>query len=173
MHVCACLLLCIISMFSYPDLGFTMLLPSMGLYLSVFGATCLHGCLRPSCGLFGCNCLQDTSLWCWCAWCIPFSTPCGDVMLALLALCHPFGFLYFFEYFMLTYMFRHESVCRPYSNPMELWTSDPNLQLSILLASFPSIYFFACLLPYFLCLCMYTLEAMTLGVKAWPLRHKQ
>ena len=28
------------------------------------------------------------------------------------------------------YMFMHKSVCRPYSNPMELWTLDPNLHLS-------------------------------------------
>ena len=30
---------------------------------------------------------------------------------------------------MLGYMFTHESRCCPYSNPMELWTLDPNLQL--------------------------------------------
>ena len=30
----------------------------------------------------------------------------------------------------LAYMFMHESVCRPYSNPMKLWTFDPNLHLS-------------------------------------------
>ena len=28
---------------------------------------------------------------------------------------------------MLAYMFMHESVCRPYNNPMELWTLNPNL----------------------------------------------
>ena len=31
---------------------------------------------------------------------------------------------------MLAYMFKHESVCRSYSNPWELWTPDPNLHLS-------------------------------------------
>ena len=30
----------------------------------------------------------------------------------------------------LAYMFMHESMCRPYSNPMELWTLNPNLHLS-------------------------------------------
>ena len=29
----------------------------------------------------------------------------------------------------LAYMFTHESGCCPYSNPMELWTLDPNLHL--------------------------------------------
>ena len=110
MHVYACLLLCFISMFSYLDLGFAMLLSSIGLYLSIFGAICLHGCLRPSCGLFGCDCLRDTSPWCWCAWCIPFFTPCGDVMLALLALFHLFGFLCFFAYFH-AYLHVHAWVC--------------------------------------------------------------
>ena len=31
---------------------------------------------------------------------------------------------------MLAYMFMHESVCRPHSNLMELWTPNPNLNLS-------------------------------------------
>ena len=31
---------------------------------------------------------------------------------------------------MLAYMFMHESMCYPYSNPMELWTFDRNLHLS-------------------------------------------
>ena len=52
---------------------------------------------RATC-LFGCNCLWDISLWCWCAWYTPFSTPCDDVMLILLGLCLPFGFLCFFAF---------------------------------------------------------------------------
>ena len=32
----------------------------------------------------------------------------------------------------LTYMSMHEFVCRPYFNPMELWTLHPNLHLSSL-----------------------------------------
>ena len=31
---------------------------------------------------------------------------------------------------MLAYMFMHEPVCHPYSNPTELWTLDPNLNFS-------------------------------------------
>ena len=31
---------------------------------------------------------------------------------------------------MLAYMFMYKSVCRPYSNLMELWTPNPNLHLS-------------------------------------------
>ena len=31
---------------------------------------------------------------------------------------------------MLAYMFMHEFMCHPYSNPMELWTLNPNLHLS-------------------------------------------
>ena len=31
---------------------------------------------------------------------------------------------------MLVYMFMHEFVCHPHSNPMELWTPNPNLHLS-------------------------------------------
>ena len=30
----------------------------------------------------------------------------------------------------LAYMFMHGSMCRSYSNPMELWTLDPNLHFS-------------------------------------------
>ena len=29
----------------------------------------------------------------------------------------------------VAYMFMHESVCRSYSNPMEIWTLNPNLHL--------------------------------------------
>ena len=31
----------------------------------------------------------------------------------------------------LAYMFMHKFVCCPYFNPMELWTFDPNLHLSL------------------------------------------
>ena len=40
------------------------------------------------------------------------------------------AFFAFFPFCMLAYMFMHESVCHPYSNPMELRTLDPNLHLS-------------------------------------------
>ena len=48
----------------------------------------------------------------------PFFASCDVVMLALLALCHPFGFS--LHLCTLAYMFMHESMCRPYSNLMEL-----------------------------------------------------
>ena len=40
------------------------------------------------------------------------------------------AFFVFMHLCMLLYMFMHESMCRPYSNPIELWTLDPNLHLS-------------------------------------------
>ena len=95
----ACLLLCSISMFACLDLGFTMLCALVGLCLSDFEATCLRGCVHPSCGLFGCYHLWDTPPWCWCVCFTPFSTLCDVDILALLALCHPFGFLCFFASF--------------------------------------------------------------------------
>ena len=62
-----------------------------------FKATCLCGHICPSCGSFGCYHLCDTPPRCWCAWYTRFSAPCDVYMLALLALCHPFGFLCFFS----------------------------------------------------------------------------
>ena len=62
--------------------------PSVGLYLLAFGTTCPFGCIRPSCGLFGCNrLLVHISVMLVCSM-HAFSTPCDD-MLALLSLCHP------------------------------------------------------------------------------------
>ena len=40
------------------------------------------------------------------------------------------AFFDFMHLCMLLYMFMHESMCRPYSNPIELWTLDPNLHFS-------------------------------------------
>ena len=157
MHVYACLLLYFISMFACLNLGFAMLGALRGLVLTSFwGHLLVFGCIHPARGLFGCNHLREY---------IPVMLVCLlhalsplRAMLCLPCLLYATHLAFFasLHFCMLAYMFRHEFVCRPYSNPMELWTSDPNLQLSILLSSFPSIYFFACLLPYFLCLCMYT-----------------
>ena len=171
MHVCACLLLCFISMFACIDLGFAMLFPSVGLWLSVFGATCLRDCLCPSWNLFGCDRLWGTSLWCWCAWWTPFSSSCGNVMFALLALCHSFGFLYFFA-FLHTSLHVHAWVCVSFilqsngtmdiqSKPTFFLLGHPLLfdnmlfapvWLSLIvcaLACFPSRCFFVCLLACF------------------------
>ena len=48
-----------------------------------------------------------------------------------------------------------------------------HLFLACLYHDSPSMCFFACLLACFICLCMYTHGARTLGAKAQPLRHKQ
>ena len=107
MHVYAYLLLCLISMFACLDQGFIMLGTLHGLMLvGNWGHMLVCDCICSSCGLFGCDHLWDTSLSCWCAWYMPFSTSC-DVMLAL---CHLFGFLYFFAFLLLAYMFMHKSL---------------------------------------------------------------
>ena len=60
----------------------------------------------------------------------PFFALCDVLMLAFLAFCHSFGFFASLHLCTLAYMFMHKSVCHPYSNPMELWTLNPNLHLS-------------------------------------------
>ena len=92
----ACLLLCFISMFTCLNLGLAMLYALCGFkFVSIWGhlLAWLH---PPLLWLVGCDHLWNTSPWCWCAWYTPFSTSCNVVMLALLALCHPFSFLCFF-----------------------------------------------------------------------------
>ena len=84
----ACLLLCFLSMLASLDLGFAMVVSPIGLFLC--------GYIHPPRGLIRYNHSWDTPPWCWCAWYTPFFTPCNVDMLALLALCHPFGFLRFF-----------------------------------------------------------------------------
>ena len=94
------------------------------------GPLALCGCIHPSSGLFGCNHLWDTPLWCWCAWFTPFSTLCDVDILALLALCHPFGFLCIFAS-LHACLHVHAWVC--VSSILQsngTWTLDPNLHLS-------------------------------------------
>ena len=78
MSMFACLLLCFISMLASLDLGFAMLCAPHGL---------VHVWLHPSLLRF---------VWMLVCLVYTFSTPCIVDMLALLALRHPFGFLYFF-----------------------------------------------------------------------------
>ena len=98
----------------------------------------------------------------------------------------------------LAYMFMHEScllVCRPCFNTMKLWTSDPNLYLSLAETTFCLLscllHLYACLLythcalsmhlflsiAYLLfsclCLCMYMHGARTHGARAQSPRRKQ
>ena len=58
------------------------------LCLLAFGTTCLLGHIRPVVASLDVTICENVSPWCWFARCIPFSTPCDD-LLALLALCHP------------------------------------------------------------------------------------
>ena len=170
-------------------------MPFVGLCLAVFGATCLRGCIHPFLWFVGCNHLWDMSPWCWCAWYTPFSTLCDVVILALLALCHSFGFLCFCAS-LHTCLHVHAWVCASFVLQSH-WTMDTrskptfvllrhpfclttclfapvwHLLLACILACFPSICFFACLLACFFCHCMYMQEAWTFGARVWPPRHKQ
>ena len=113
MHMSSCLFLCFVPMLASLDLGFAM--------LCVSPKACLCGCIHPSLGLIRCSHLWDTPPWCWCAWFMPFSTLCDVYMLAFLAWCHHVWLsLLLLHLCTLTYMFMHESMCHPYSNPMEL-----------------------------------------------------
>ena len=95
----------------------------------------------------------------------PFSAP-HDAMLTILICATRWLSMHLYS---LAYMFMHEScllVCRPYFNTMKLWTSDPNLHLSLVGTTFylPScflvcMFIFAChvshrmlCLPYLSCL---------------------
>ena len=102
----ACLLLRFISMFFCLDLGFAMHCALRGLVLVDLWGHLLVWLHSPILWLVGCDRLWDTSPWCWCTWYTPFSTPCDDVILALLALCNPFGFLCFFA-FLHTFLHVH------------------------------------------------------------------
>ena len=142
--------------------------------------------------LFGCNHLGCTTMML-VASCIPFSlfALCDDMLTMLVCATRWLSM----HLNTLAYMFMHEScllVCRPCFNTMKLWTSDPNLHLSLidatfcllsclflclpslpclstlclfhtLFASFPSI---ACLLVSYLCLCMYTHGVRMHGARA-------
>ena len=159
----------------------------MGLCLSIFWANCLCGFIHPSCGLLDATTceihlrgvgLLDTHISPLCAMLICLSGLLSATRLAFFASLH---------FCTLAYMFMQESVFRPYSNLMELWTPDPNLHLSFedtifclikclfapvwhllltcLLACFPFTCFFACLLACFFCYCMYTHGAQTFGAR--------
>ena len=76
----------------------------------------------------------------------PFPTPC-DAMLIMLVCATRWLSLHLYT---LVYMSMHKScllVCHPYFNTMKLWTSDPNLHLSLVNTTFC---LFVCLLACFL-----------------------
>ena len=77
---------------------------------------------------------------------IPFSAPC-DAKLTMLVCATRWLSMYLY---MLAYMSMHEScllVCHPCFNTMKLWTSDPNLHLSLADTNFCS---FSCLFAFLL-----------------------
>ena len=103
---------------------------SVGLCLSVLGAICLRGCIHPSCGLLDVTTcethLRDVDV---------LDTHLSLLRKMLSCLPHllcatHLAFFASLHLCMLAYMFMHESVYLPYSNPIELWTLNPNLHLS-------------------------------------------
>ena len=115
-------------------------MPSVGLCLSVFGATCLCGCIHPFLWYVRCNHLWDISLWCWCAWYTPSSASCDVVMLALLALCHPFSFLCFFVS-LHTCLRVHAWVCASLVLHSH-WTMDTRSKSTFVLLRHPPFFFY-------------------------------
>ena len=67
---------------------------------------------------------------CWCAWFTP--SPLRALLICLPCLLCATHLAFFTSLHLCTFanMFMHESVFCPYSNPMELWTLNPNLHLS-------------------------------------------
>ena len=60
----------------------------------------------------------------------PFSTSCNDILIMFVCATYWLSM----HLYTLAHMSMHEScllVCRPYFNTMKLWTSDPNLHLSL------------------------------------------
>ena len=176
-----CSLLCFIFMFSYLDLGFSMLCALYGLVLVILRDHLLAWLHPPLLWLIGCDHLRDASPWCWCAWYTSFSTLCDVVMLALLALCHPLAFFASLHFCMLAYKFMYESV-QTYICPARhahfIWQHvclPPfgTFRQLVFLACFPSTCFFTCLLACFLCHCRYTCGAWTHGARVCLPRHKQ
>ena len=82
----------------------------------------------------------------------PFSAPCDDMLAMLVYATRGLSI----HLYTLAHMFMHEScllVCHPYFNTMKLWTSDPNLHLSLANTTFclfscSFVFFLVCLLAY-------------------------
>ena len=85
--------------------------------------------------LFGCNHLGCITILVASCTPFPFVTPCDDMLTMLVCATRWLSM----HLYMLIYMSMHEScllVCRPYFNTMKLWTSDPNLHLSLVDTTF-------------------------------------
>ena len=117
----------------------------------------------------------------------PFSAPRDD-MLAMLA-CTTFWLS--MHLYTPAYMSMHEScllMCRPCFNTMKLWTSDPNLHLSLantalvcLLSCFVSLFahilvsmfamsiMFICFMPLYYAICIFFFHSLFAGSLSLPL----
>ena len=169
-------------------------MPSVGLCLSIFGATCLCGSIHPLMVCWMWPLVRHTSV---VLVCLMHTLSLLHAMLLCLPCLLCVTCLAFFaslHFCTLAYMFMHEFVSSmlqshgiidTQSKPTFVLLEHPlcliiclfapvwHLFLACLLACFPSICFFACLLTCFFCHCMYTHGAQTLGVRVRPLRHKQ
>ena len=119
---------------------------------------------------------------------LPFSAPCDD-MLAMVVCATRWPSMHFYT---LAYISMHEFyllVCRPCFNTMKLWTSDPNLHLSLadttlvcLLSCFVSLFFFRILvfmfaisimfiffMPLYCALCIFSFHGLSAGFLSLPL----
>ena len=111
-YTCVCLLLCFISMFACLDLGVAMLGALRVLELvGLWGHLLVFGCIRPTCGLFGCNHMWDPTPWCWFSWCIPLFSLRAMLCLPCLFCATPLALLVSLHLCILVYMFMHESIC--------------------------------------------------------------
>ena len=116
--------------------------------------------------LFGCNHLGCITMLVASCTPFPFVTPCDDMLTMLVCATRWLSM----HLYTLIYMSMHEScllVCRPYFNTMKLWTSDPNLHLSLVDTTFLLLScLFAFLLAFlFLCLpCLSCLSALCLSI---------
>ena len=184
----AFLLLCFISIFACLDLGFCHALCPLWVY------ACRS--LGPLACVVASHHLWDISLWCWCAWYTPSSASCDVVMLALLALCHPFSFLCFFVS-LHTCLRVHAWVCASLVLHSH-WTMDTRSKSTFVLLRHPLFFFYNMLVcPHlasfaslsFSMLSFYLLLFLFVGlfllllhvhtwsmdtwVRVWPPRHKQ
>ena len=141
MHVYACLFLCFMLALASLVLGFATLDT-----LTRFVVVWLRPMpMRP--------CL-DVTIWEMpVASCIPFpfSASCDDMLTMLVCVTRWLSM----HLYILAYMSMHEScllVCRPCFNTMKLWTSDPNLNLSLVDTTFFFAFSLVCLLACLLAL---------------------
>ena len=134
--------------------------------------------------LFGCDYLGGIS-GCRVASCVPFPFPQHTMLCLPCLFVPPVGFS--MHLYTLAYMFMHKScllVCCSYFNTMKLWTSKPNLHLSLADTTFRLLScLFACFLvsllampimlicfmPFSYALCTFSLHCFSVGFLSLPL----